>query len=113
MDYEEYNILTIKNPTLDKQSLNFIIALFLLYEKKLLNKFIWEVRKDTFFIKRQKTQIKSIYDVVKNHCQLCNKKIAFNRKFCSNACKQKAYRIRIKNNKKWQERIKRLEKQYG
>ncbi len=95
LSYEEFEILSIKNPPLDDQSKNILIAVDMMLKNGQLTAFINKCHKD-FFVKKESdlVPIKSLAD---KYCVICDTPLLNGqRDYCSIKCKQKAYRERTK-----------------
>lgn len=88
LSFEDYQRLIAINAPLDRRTINFVKAIKLLYAN---DKRVRYIR----IVKDHQRHIMPIDKAIIRGCAVCNKGISDPRAiYCSNACKQKAYRQR-------------------
>lgn len=97
INFNDYEKIAIQNPPLDSQTINYIIALKIISKNNLRVRFFRSMREKN--LKNFKSDLDYFRQfLAKNlHCLNCGKEFknaSLNQKYCSNTCRQSAYRKR-------------------
>ncbi len=97
INFEQYQMLSIKNPPLDSISKSL---LFFMAEVKKNYDYVGFMRlvdnMNHFLIKYASEGIDKKDRIFQNACSMCGTTIKPNQKYCSSVCRQKSYRLRKK-----------------